>query len=457
MHDSVVPGVEQYQLLHLDAPNKARVTKALETHLPEYRSDLIKDGQFDLYQKYGHDHYLEHLNEIVIPPGSRTMALEIDPSKMRPGISEYSAQGRRRSQEDRAFIAQVRKSNQLDNSWTIGVFDGHVGDKTSQFLRETLVPALHERDFSANAYAHVDRLETARHGSDITPAGSTALTAQLKARPEDGSFTLTIHNVGDCRAMFVNANKIHSLTYDHNGTYLRDKDRRRVEQSGGFFYKQRVQGTHAVTRTFGDHGVKKHISTEPETYRYHIVPNTGDTSRDRKQIYRDEAAAIQSDFEAESDSHPERVIDMDADSNTVAALLFVSDGFTEPYVKASAEGAEKAIWQDVRALLANVKVDRSRNAAAQRDWCDAASKKMAKDLVDLAYAKGSKDNISVVVALLPCLDLPEYVEPSKGLRTLPSYMTGHVGGHNNALNGPALQISSPSAASLSNSWLSSWR
>eukprot|EP00968_Pinguiococcus_pyrenoidosus_P006878 scaffold453_cov243-Pinguiococcus_pyrenoidosus.AAC.4 len=104
---------------------------------------------------------------------------------------------------------------------------------------------------------------------DITTGGATAAVALLCT--EDGERVLYTAGVGDSRVVLgrgarsVLGAEAVRLTIDHKPD--NSDERKRVEQAGGFFLKERVLGILAVTRSFGDHGMKDFVSAEPETRR----------------------------------------------------------------------------------------------------------------------------------------------------------------------------------------------
>jgi len=98
---------------------------------------------------------------------------------------------------------------------------------------------------------------------DITTGGATAAVALLCT--EDGERVLYTAGVGDSRVVLGRGAEAVRLTIDHKPD--NSDERKRVEQAGGFFLKERVLGILAVTRSFGDHGMKDFVSAEPETRR----------------------------------------------------------------------------------------------------------------------------------------------------------------------------------------------
>lgn len=79
---------------------------------------------------------------------------------------------------------------------------------------------------------------------------------------------LMIANAGDCRAVLCRKGKAIDMSQDHRSINLHE--RRRVEESGGFFDDGYLNGVLAVTRALGDwdlkrpHGSQSPLISEPE-------------------------------------------------------------------------------------------------------------------------------------------------------------------------------------------------
>ena len=63
-----------------------------------------------------------------------------------------------------------------------------------------------------------------------------------------------IANVGDSKAFLLEDKKYTELTYEHRGSD--PSEILRVEKAGGKMLMARVEGSLAVTRAFGDFGLK---------------------------------------------------------------------------------------------------------------------------------------------------------------------------------------------------------
>ena len=137
----------------------------------------------------------------------------------------------------------------------MGVFDGHDGDQCATFLQHELHGALARHDaFHADmrravaaAFRQTDDAvcENLRDADDAS--GSTAVVALFDGR----SRTLVVAHAGDSRAVLsVSGGCALPLTQDHRLT-LPD-ELARIRSAGGLVVNHRLNGTLAVSRSFGD-------------------------------------------------------------------------------------------------------------------------------------------------------------------------------------------------------------
>lgn len=113
---------------------------------------------------------------------------------------------------------------------------------------------------------------------DINTSGATAVIALLFSDPDQSEGKkLFVANVGDSRAVLAIRKTVGGmdeeesesdsgfigkrLTFDHRAE---DKgEQARISQAGGFVTRNRVLGILAVSRSFGDHGMKDFVIATP--------------------------------------------------------------------------------------------------------------------------------------------------------------------------------------------------
>lgn len=122
---------------------------------------------------------------------------------------------------------------------------------------------------------------------DVSTSGATAVSC-LVCKQSDGSRVLYSANVGDSRAILCckkNGSKEvdtsssyygKRLTFDHRPDVASELTR--IQEAGGFIARDRVLGILAVTRAFGDHGMKQFVVADP--YISKIILNDEETVGD---------------------------------------------------------------------------------------------------------------------------------------------------------------------------------
>ncbi|XP_015575386.1 probable protein phosphatase 2C 11 [Ricinus communis] len=188
--------------------------------------------------------------------GSRT-------AKFSYGYSSFK--GKRSSMED---FYETRIS-EVDGQMVafFGVFDGHGGARTAEYLKNNLFRNLSSHpDFikdTKTAIVEVFRQTDADYLNEEKghqkDAGSTASTAVLLGD------RLLVANVGDSRVVASRAGSAIPLSIDHKPD--RSDERQRIEEAGGFIIwagTWRVGGVLAVSRAFGDKLLKPYVVAEPE-------------------------------------------------------------------------------------------------------------------------------------------------------------------------------------------------
>lgn len=148
-----------------------------------------------------------------------------------------------------------------------GVFDGHAGPLAAEYLKEHLLD---------NVMKHPQFLEDPKLALKTTFLKTDADFLESVSIPrQDGSTALTailvgdqlyVANVGDSRAIAIKDGKAIPLSDDHKPN--RKDEQTRIENAGGSVsydgYTWRVDGILAMSRAFGDRGLKKYVIAEPD-------------------------------------------------------------------------------------------------------------------------------------------------------------------------------------------------
>lgn len=120
-------------------------------------------------------------------------------------------------------------------------------------------------------------------GDNITTSGSTAVSALIR-NTDEGRF-LYIANVGDSRAVLCSSHNEDmtpaqtncgyvALRLSHDHTADDPEEQERIKKAGGFITRGRVLGILAVSRSFGDHGMKDFIIALPHLREINLQNGT---------------------------------------------------------------------------------------------------------------------------------------------------------------------------------------
>ena len=187
-------------------------------------------------------------------------------------VSWWEDVGWRNYMEDRHRIAALGGGS----TSFFGVYDGHGGDRASEFARRELHKLFQQSDAYADrplealgrAFEECDAqfCETAQ--MELLGDGSTLLAAALRGR------RLLVANAGDCRAVLVQkGGRAHALTEDHKPNLPREK--KRIHALGGkvldFGSCARVEGVLAVSRAMGDFSLKPYVTASPDLIEYELT------------------------------------------------------------------------------------------------------------------------------------------------------------------------------------------
>ncbi|OAP19077.1 hypothetical protein AXX17_AT1G39960 [Arabidopsis thaliana] len=176
-----------------------------------------------------------------------------------------SLKGKRATMED-YFETRISDVNGQMVAF-FGVFDGHGGARTAEYLKNNLFKNLVSHDdfisdtkkAIVEVFKQTDEEYLIEEAGQPKNAGSTAATALLIGDK------LIVANVGDSRVVASRNGSAVPLSDDHKPD--RSDERQRIEDAGGFIIwagTWRVGGILAVSRAFGDKQLKPYVIAEPE-------------------------------------------------------------------------------------------------------------------------------------------------------------------------------------------------
>jgi len=184
---------------------------------------------------------------------SRGLAgMEPSNGERRPAHGYAALQGRRRTMED----ALLRASPCGDGRYIFGVFDGHGGRRTADFLIASLPHVCRSLPLSdacqlpeaaRDAYEHLDKKLLVKQKSERWHDGSAALLAIVCEQQ------VHLLQVGDCQAALCGPDGAQFLCTEHRPA--EPSEAKRLDMLGATVVKGRVHGL-ALSRAFGDLDVK---------------------------------------------------------------------------------------------------------------------------------------------------------------------------------------------------------
>ncbi|CAL4988842.1 unnamed protein product [Urochloa decumbens] len=211
-------------------------------------------------------------------------AKEADVEVEGEGFWVASRAGPRHAMED-AYSVITGKNGGDSQLAFYGVFDGHGGRTAVDFVSHRLGENVVSAVLAAGANTHPEASSAEEHDavSAAIRAAYLATDSELLAQHQDASGgacaatalvkggDLYVAHLGDCRAVLSrDGGAAAALTADH--TCAAEGERERIERGGGYVSRSgsgvwRVQGSLAVSRSFGDAGLKRWVVAEPEVSR----------------------------------------------------------------------------------------------------------------------------------------------------------------------------------------------
>eukprot|EP01063_Lacrimia_lanifica_P038381 TRINITY_DN815_c0_g2_i1.p1 TRINITY_DN815_c0_g2~~TRINITY_DN815_c0_g2_i1.p1 ORF type:complete len:479 (+),score=193.96 TRINITY_DN815_c0_g2_i1:60-1496(+) len=241
-----------------------------------------------------------------------------------------------------------------------GVFDGHCGPLCSQYVSKKFEEVLGGQASMPLSDAEMERISLAidKDFLDQGIEGGSTGTYMVVEKKGGTTYHLQVCNVGDSRIVLGRRKErlCVSLTEDHKPT--NDEERQRIEKAGGHVAQNRVDGSLAVSRAFGDASYKTGVE--------HLGNKKTKVIAQPETVHQD---AEEGDF-----------------------VLLCCDGVFESDVFSN-EGVIEFIFE---------KLDKKMDLAS-----------IAAAVCDEAMERGSKDNISAMIVQLggqlDCKDaLPEH-------------------------------------------------
>mmetsp|Transcript_851 Transcript_851/g.1659 ORF Transcript_851/g.1659 Transcript_851/m.1659 type:complete len:405 (+) Transcript_851:38-1252(+) len=159
-----------------------------------------------------------------------------------------------------------------------GVYDGHAGQKASQYLAAEMSKRVGALDDPTDAAQLIECVKTA--DSDFLKKeedredGSTCVFCVVKPFMEEGkqAYEVIAVNVGDSRAMIVRQEdgQVIALTNDHKPED--EREAQRINEAGGTVQMNRVDGQLAMSRAIGDYQYKRDPTLKQEEQKVIPVP-----------------------------------------------------------------------------------------------------------------------------------------------------------------------------------------
>ena len=181
----------------------------------------------------------------------------------------------RKEMEDFHYIKAVL-NKKLCCSY-FGLFDGHSGKEVGMYLMENLHKVISQEIKSNNAensenmkiivknsFEKIDQEINNQNFKNDTGSTGTVLLLYKDTNSKTGKSFLCA-NVGDSKAYLIKKNEIKIITKDHK---CNDADEvKRIRDTGGIVFRERVFGTLMLTRSFGDKEMKKYgVLSTPDIF-----------------------------------------------------------------------------------------------------------------------------------------------------------------------------------------------
>lgn len=203
------------------------------------------------------------------------------------------------------------------------MYDGHSGREATVYAQENLhlnlLAALRAGMPVADAHAHAYQLtDQDLLAAGVKTAGCTVVSALFTK--EGNQRVLHVANAGDGRSVLCKGGKAIRMSFDHKVEV--ESETKRILALGGTILWGRVQGQTMVSRSLGDHDLKKYVISEPY-YRREVL----DASCEFLIIACDGIWDVADDQEAVD--AVKKLINSDAKAASGALIQFVLDKNTK--------------------------------------------------------------------------------------------------------------------------------
>lgn len=188
----------------------------------------------------------------------------------------YSAQGNRKTQEDRLFVHEFFDDKGVELGLFVAVMDGHGGHAAAEHIREHLPGSMPivSTYLRAHSIYPVDVMceicSTMRTRVARTRSGTTFCAALIDTQKKE----LTIATIGDSVALIAGKGGLQACSVPHN-TYTHKADMAHIKKNGGRFgfggILAESGGGLTLTRALGDSDFTK-IIREPDIIHRTYAP-----------------------------------------------------------------------------------------------------------------------------------------------------------------------------------------
>eukprot|EP01124_Arcella_intermedia_P027838 TRINITY_DN5535_c0_g1_i1.p1 TRINITY_DN5535_c0_g1~~TRINITY_DN5535_c0_g1_i1.p1 ORF type:complete len:709 (-),score=152.40 TRINITY_DN5535_c0_g1_i1:15-2141(-) len=186
-----------------------------------------------------------------------------------PNFMQYTQDIEKEEEEQTTNLSEEKCAKKPVSVSFVGVFDGHAGGEVSTFLAKNYHSQLHQvfdrKNITKSFLDAHQRLEILLNnvetngGYTTIPSGSTSLACLIIDEQEE--WKIACANAGDSLAYIGSSGNFHPLSETHRPGNLREYQR--VTDLGGRILNNRVSGSLAVTRSFGDYMFAPYVTATP--------------------------------------------------------------------------------------------------------------------------------------------------------------------------------------------------